>query len=357
MPNGEVRGAVVYRRDEGIDAIDEYSRRFVAAIREQGFRVSYFPDGLTELFGSGARPSWVLLQYNPFRYGRWGFAPKLLLDVRRLRGAGVRVGVMVHEAWLDRLDITDWRTGLMGAWQRLQLRALVREADAVMTSTEAIARMLGRGAVHLPVASNITPADVPVQVARERLGIDHGVVVSLFGRRHPSRALGYAEVAIVALAAAHGPENLTVLNVGADAPAVSVPAGVHVVDCGPQPSAEVSLRLRASDLILLPFTDGLSTRRSTLMAALAHRRPVLGLRGKHTDRMLVDAHGALTLTPVGQVDAFAQAAVRLTRDRELLQSIGEAGARLYEERFDWPVTAQRVGPLLELLEAEGDTPA
>jgi len=348
MMSRATAGAVVYRRDEGIDAIDEYSRQLVRAIRRLGVEVSYFPDGMRELFGSRAQPSWVLLEYNPFRYGRWGFAPRLLLDVWRLRRGRIRVAVMVHEAWLD---ISDWRTGLMGGWQRIQLQALVRQVDAVMTSTEAIARMLGPAAIHLPVASNITPADVAPEVARARLGIERRTVVSLFGRSHPSRALEYAEAAIAAIAEAQGADTLTVLNVGADAPAVRTPDGVEVVDCGPQPSVEVSLRLRASDLVLLPFSDGVSTRRSTLMAALAHRRPVLGLRGKNTDRILIDAPDALALTPVGDVDAFARAAARLTQAPQLMQSIGEEGARLYERRFDWPVTAARLASVLERLDS------
>jgi glycosyltransferase involved in cell wall biosynthesis len=336
--------AVVYRREDGIDAIDEYSRRLVAAIRDLQPEVDYFPDGLPELLDRRPTPSWVLLQYNPFRYGRWGFAPKLLSDVRRLRRADVQVALMVHEAWLD---MTDWRTSVMGSWQRLQLRALVRQADAVMTSTQAIAKMLGHGAIHLPVATNITPVDVPSQIARERIGVDRALVVSLFGRDHPSRALEYAEAAIIALAQAHGAHSLTVLNLGADAPEVSVPAGVEVRDSGQQPPFELSLGLGASDLMLLPFTDGVSTRRSTLMAAFAHRRPVLGLCGKNTDQVLLDATDALTLTPVGDLDAFARTAVELTREPQLLRAKGEAGRRLYEERFDWPVAAARVTELLE----------
>jgi glycosyltransferase involved in cell wall biosynthesis len=345
MSGGEVKGAVVYRRDEGIDAIDEYSRRFVAAIRDQGFSVSYFPEGLGELFRSGAQPSWVVLQYNPFRYGRWGFAPKLLFDVLRLRRARVPVALMVHEAWLD---ITDWRTAVMSAWQRIQLRALARHADAVLTSTEAIARMLGGGAVHMPVGSNIAPIDVTRQAARERLGIDRAVVVSLFGRSNPSRALEYAESAIRALAQAHGAQNLTVINIGADAPQVrGAPSAVEVLKCGPLTAAEVSLRLRASDLVLLPFTDGLSTRRSTMMAALAHDRPVLGLRGRNTDRVLMKTSDAVVMTPMGDVRAYALAAVELTQEPERMESIGQAGSRLYQERFDWAVAAAQVKPVLD----------
>ena len=102
----------------------------------------------------------------------------------------------------------------------------------------------------------------------------------------------------------------------------------------------------ASDLVLLPFVDGLSTRRSTLMAALAHGRPVLALVGKNTDRVLLDAPGAVALTPVGDRAAFALVAVELLRKPGLRAELGDRGRRLYEERFAWPVTGRRMVQIL-----------
>jgi glycosyltransferase involved in cell wall biosynthesis len=107
------------------------------------------------------------------------------------------------------------------------------------------------------------------------------------------------------------------------------------------------VHLWASDLVLLPFTDGVSTRRTTLMAALAHGRPVLGLRGDNTDSVLAAAPDALALTPVGDTVAFSRAAVELTRDPHRLRALGDAGRHLYETRFDWPVMAERVTTVLE----------
>jgi glycosyltransferase involved in cell wall biosynthesis len=83
------------------------------------------------------------------------------------------------------------------------------------------------------------------------------------------------------------------------------------------------------------------------MAALAHGRPVLGLHGHSTDRVLADAPDALVLTPVGEPRAFARTAVELTGDPARLRHIGEAGRRLYEAEFDWPVLARNLGAVLE----------
>jgi glycosyltransferase involved in cell wall biosynthesis len=211
-----------------------------------------------------------------------------------------------------------------------------------MVSTEALADEIGGGAIHTPVASNITPIATTSSAARRQLGLGDRLVVALFGRDHPGRALEYADAAIRALADARGADGFVVLNLGADAPPVGDGSGVEVRTPGRLDADELSLRLWASDLVLLPFVDGVSTRRSTLMAPLAHARPVLALRGYNTDRVLLERPDALMLTPAGDPDAFARAAVALTDDSEQLRALGAAGHRLYTEAFDWPALARRV---------------
>jgi len=342
-------GLVVYRAAPGVDAIDEYCRRLVAAICAEGSQAYYVAGGLTAARRTAGAPPWILLQYNPFAYGRAGFAPGVVPDALALRRhTGAPLAVMVHEAWVDMDDV---RSTLIGTWQRLQLRSLLRFADIVMTSSEALAAELGRGAVHVPVASTITPTAVAQADARRRLGLDEGLHVALFGRANASRALDYAEGSIAAIAASRRAPALTVLNLGADAPAVHAPDGITVITPGRRSPDELSLWLSAGDMLLLPFTDGVTTRRTTVMAALAHGRAVVGLHGPRTDRVLIEHPQALTLTPVGDRAALADAAVRIARDPDRLRRSGEAARRLYAERFDWPVIARHVLSALEPLTA------
>jgi UDP-glucose:(heptosyl)LPS alpha-1,3-glucosyltransferase len=337
-------GVVVHQSRVQIDAIDAYSRHLVETMSASGIETRYLPNGLAPLLKDPAEPSWILLQYNPYSYGRSGFAPGLVRDLRRVRSRSqAPLLLMVHEAWLD---MTDAKSSLVGSWQRSQLWALLRLADGVMTSTEALARRIGGGTVHVPVAANITPISTSPRAARERLGLNGKLAVALFGRGHPSRALDHAEAAIAAIADAHGGDQLIVLNLGAGAPPLRLPHGVAVRHPGRLRADELSFHLWASDLVLLPFSDGVSTRRGTLMAALAHGRPVLGLRGCNTDAVLADAADALALTPAGDPHAFSSAAVELTRDPERLRTIGDAGRRLYESRFDWPILAQSIASVL-----------
>jgi hypothetical protein len=339
-------GVVVYRMTGGVNAIDEYSRNLVDALGAIGVDARYVCDGLSSLHATQPRPVWVLLQYSPFGYGRWGFAPYLVRDAVRLRRRGVSLALMVHEAWMT---MTDWRTVAMGLWQRAQLRALLRTVDRVVTSTEALAVELDHGATHLPIASNIRPVDASRAVARGHLGLNGKLAVALFGRGHPTRAIDHAEAAIAALSRALGADEIAILNLGAGAPQLTVPSGVEVLNTGWLAPDELSLRLLASDLALLPFTDGVSTRRTTLMAALAHGLAVVGSRGDSTDAVLAGARDALTLTPAGDTAAFARAAVELAADRARRRAAAEAGRRLYESVFDWPHLAERVAALVRTL--------
>ena len=346
-------GVIAFRARRGIDSIDQYSQRLAGAFAAAGIDARYARSGLTALtIDTGTR--WVLLEYNPFSYGRAGIAPALVRDAIRLRQrTRVPLAVMVHEAWID---IHDPKSAAVGLWQRAQLRALLRLADAVMTSTEALAREIGNGAVHIPVPANITAIAATPAHARERLDLHGKLAVALFGRGHPSRALSYAEAAIAALARERGTDRVAVLNLGAGAPQLALPRGVRVSSPGPLPADELSLRLTASDIVLLPFVDGVSTRRSTLMAALAHGLPVVGLRGRNTDSILAQARGCLALTPIGDVEAFSRAAVALSRDPDRMRAMGDQARSLYQSEFDWPVTAQRVAAVLQSLARDRPRP-
>ncbi len=339
-------GVVVYQAGAGLDAIDVCSHRLVAALRAAGSPVRYEPGGLRRVRETASVPAWLVLQYMPFSFGRWGFAPGVLRHVIALRRARrTRVTVLVHEAWCP---IADWRSALMGGWQRAQLRALAALADVVMVANQAHGAALRRPTVHVPLGSNIAMAESTWAAERDRRGVARETfVVALLGGGHPSRALDHAEAAIAALARERGAGTLRILNLGLGAPALRLPAGVASERPGYLEDDELSRLIRMSDLMLLPFRDGLSTRRSTLMAALEHGVPVAGLRGTHTDAVLADAAGALVLTASGDAPAYVRAVVALARDPARLRAVGEHGRDLYRREFDWPVVARRVAGALD----------
>ncbi|HSX23155.1 MAG TPA: glycosyltransferase, partial [Gaiellaceae bacterium] len=106
--------------------------------------------------------------------------------------------------------------------------------------------------------------------------------------------------------------------------------------------AELVRWLSATDVFLAPFTDGVSTRRTTVMAALQQSLAVVGTDGFLTDDILRNATNAMRLVPAGDSDSFVNAVVELSKRPESRVALGGAGSALYRAEFDWPVAARRV---------------
>jgi glycosyltransferase involved in cell wall biosynthesis len=292
-----------------------------------------------------ARPAdVVLVNYNPFSWSRWGFAPRLASSLGRARRRGSRIYLVVHESYVPPLN---WRWTVMGAWQRRQLRMLHRAAHVVFTPVEPLAEELRRfdpprPVVHLPVGSNLPDMRDSRASERARLGIaEDELVIAAFGTGHPSRRTG--DVAVAANVAADLDGNVVVMNLGAGSPPLHVVRkSVRVIEPGFLDAPSVARHLAAADLFVAPFVDGVSTRRTTLMAALQHGLPVIGTDGRLTDDVLHDARHALTLVPVGDRRRMAEAVRWLVRDPEERRARGAAGRDLYERLFDWPVIAATI---------------
>ena len=104
------------------------------------------------------------------------------------------------------------------------------------------------------------------------------------------------------------------------------------------PDAEVAAWLNAVDLITLPFNDGASFRRGSLIAAIHNGCAILSTEpAVAIDRF---KHGCnLWLVPRGSAGAIEDAVLHLIRDREQLASLRE-GARRLSKHFDWDFIAR-----------------
>src|SRR3954469_6769482 len=203
-------------RRQKVDGIRDYADRLANALTERGLAAE------VDDAKDDARPAdVVLVNYNPFSWSRWGFAPRLASSLGRARRRGSRIYLVVHESYVPPLN---WRWTVMGAWQRRQLRMVHRAADLVFTPVEPLAEELRhldppRPAVHLPVGPN--PPDTRPPRASERARLEIGedeLVIAAFGTGHPSRRTGDVALAANVAADLHG--KVVVLNLGAGAPPV-----------------------------------------------------------------------------------------------------------------------------------------
>jgi len=363
-----IRTVAIAYSDRGapVDGIRDHSERIIEQLRRDfpELRVKYFDlrgegSGLSARVVAAVRmlrgldnACALILQYNPFSFGRWGFAPWLpgTLAAARLRRGHPFIAVMVHEPFVP---MTSIRWTLLGSWQRLQLAALRSCADVTFVSIGAwqdvLRRSPARGPVyHLPVGSNFPDRRASREAFRSALGVrEEELVVSTLGRDHPSWMGDYVVAAANAMAAAG--TRVRLLGIGATTPPLT---GLDPAICFERPGllepGEVAGRLAASDLFLAPLIDGVSTRRGSVMAGLQHGLPMIGTEGPLTDQVLADAKDALVLTPVGRPEEFAATAARLAEEPEARERMGAAARRLYECQFDWSVVASRLHAALPI---------
>ncbi|MFL6255100.1 MAG: glycosyltransferase, partial [Pyrinomonadaceae bacterium] len=104
---------------------------------------------------------------------------------------------------------------------------------------------------------------------------------------------------------------------------------------GTLPPAALSRHLAACDLLLQPYPDGVSTRRTSVMAGLAHGLAVVTTKGRLTESLWQES-GAVLLTDPGDVAGMARAVCELLGDAAKREGLGELARATYRLHFDLP---------------------
>ena len=292
-------------------------------------------------------PDWLLVQYNPFSYGRWGFNPFLpyLLWTIRQQPNAPRIALIVHEPFVPG---SRWQEYPMAIWQRSQLWTLGRLSDAIFFSIAPWATTFqswfpDTPVNHLPVSSNIPRKPVTSKRARAKRAIAESTfVLGLFGNAHPSRLLYFVRAAAEKIQ--EQMPSMCVLYVGAAGEAVrSALPTVPVIDAGPLPAEGVSTCFACMNLYLAPFRKGVSSRRGSFMTGIQHGIPTLSTVGIHTDAFLLDENGrSFRLTSDADPAEFARAALELTTNPAQRTRMSHSAEHFFQSHFAWDRLARRL---------------
>lgn len=288
------------------------------------------------------KPDWLILQYNPFSYGKWGlnpYVPKLVSRVKR-QSPTTRVAVMVHEMFLV-FAFERWQTTIMTTWQRLQFWQLGRQADIMFFSSMSYIDLVSSWFPstplrHLPVGCNIDAVDLTAAEARRQLGIaDDEFVLGFFGGTRIFRNVEQVIAAATALAATGVKTVLLMIGDGSAEPVKPVP-GLRVVAAAKLPASEVSLRFRAMHVYLAPYADGASTRRGTFVAGLAHGLPIVSTIGTNSDKLISDQNGrSCLLVDATDAVAFTNAVLRLAAQPDQRAQLAKSCESFFSNQFTW----------------------
>ena len=294
-----------------------------------------------------------------YQSAAFGLHPAINLLPRALRKARwpQRVAVTFHDL---RVPYVFPKAGALRWHANLEL---ARHSDlVVVTNAEDHETLrsypeLAQKTIEVPIGSNIQPepqADFDRSEHRAQYGVGpDDLLLCYFGFLNASKGGEELVLATARLARAGVPVYLLMIGgqVGASDPtnyaylqrvqALIVEQGIEnrVRWTGFTASRQVSANFLASDIAVLPYRDGASFRRGSLMAAIAHGLPIVSTQPAVPIPQI--HHGDnLWLVPAQAPEALADAIKTLWSDPAMCQRLSE-GARHLAENFTWDNVARR----------------
>jgi len=321
-------------KGEGVTVHRELGRFAPADLSRTGRRLDQFP-----------APRRLLVQWVPQGYGyRSMNLPFCLWLWRRAKLKHDRIELMVHEPFLA-FGEGSGKQDMAAAAHRLMVVILLKAASHVWVSipdweTHLRPFLLGRQKSFscLPVPSNIPVVDDPDGVARVRAQYAsvNAPIVGHFGAYDQYMT----ELMLELLPSlVNGRDKLSVMLIGngsrelRDSLIELRPELSEAVRAtGTLSADDISRHISACDVMLQPYQDGVSGRRTSVMTALSHGVPVVTNAGKATESCWAESQ-AMKLTRVGDVSSMVEAARCLLADEAMRNSMIDLGRKLYRERF------------------------
>jgi glycosyltransferase involved in cell wall biosynthesis len=298
---------------------------------------------------SGSGP--VLWQYVPHMYGRGGVNFAVPGAMAQLAREGRRQVVLAHEI---RAPFSLWpHRSFYALAHRLMWRRVRAAAQAVGISTSAwLERERGRQSDWVNGARvgrsptwflAPSPSNIPVvrvqsghrQAWREEQGLGaESRCVGFFGSVGSGKQFEWV-LAGWREARRRVPSTGLVVLGGRPEPRLTEEERGWFRALGFLPGEDVSRALQALDLLVLPFEDGVSERRSSFMVGLAHGLTVVTTLGEGTGKDLAgeDFYWGVPLN--GGATAYATAVREAVTEDGRRRAMGERAARRYAERYDW----------------------
>lgn len=289
-------------------------------------------------------PRRLVLQWVPHGYGHRGLNVRFSRWISSLAGDGCELDVIVHEPFVDFTggSLAQPARALI---QRYMARRVLRPARRVWLAIPGWESRVRSWWIGGPAAPRVlpVPGTIPVVAAaggveslrRELLGGTGRRVIGYFGSGGP-----YVDSALTVALRALAPEpdglRFVALGRGSGELAARIAAAAPdlaptVRGTGPLDIGSLSHHLQACDVMLQPYADGVSGRRTTTISALEHGVPVATTVGVLSEPYW-QGHPAVEVAPA-QAPGSLAAAVRALLDPDRNQRARREACRLYAERF------------------------
>lgn len=349
--------ALLGRRDQPTDAVEEYCRYLGGALHAHGIELELlrvpwaergWPAALRELrqkadSWSGQR---VLLQYTALMWSARGLPLQFSGMIRILREARVRLGIVFHDAepYAGKrvIDKVRRRAQLHSIRQALHASDLAIFTVPPETLSWKIPKH--NNVVSIPVGANLPAVVRSVHKTGDSIG--GAPTVAIFGVTGGDAGLLEISriVAAIRFAAKQIPQlRLVVLGRNSESAEATlrqalrdVPVDIQVL--GVLPAEEATRVLAAADVLF--FVRGpISSRRGSAIAGIACGLPVIAYAGAETAPPITEA-GVVLVSPDSKT-GFAEALVRVLTDRKYHASLAERSRLAHQRHFAWEAIAAR----------------
>lgn len=304
----------------------------------------YYPSHLWRLgrrLDSMPRPRRLLVEWVPQAFGMKAVnLPFCLWLLGRRVASGDVIDLMIHEAFLDIRG--SLRQRLAGIVQRLMVSVLLLASTRVWVSVPRWGQLVRpftldrrARARWLPVPSNIPLVPHSERVHSLRDETNGTPTVGHFGSFNPAtnaRLIPILEAVLevcpeVALrligrGATTAKDELIVRRPGISE-RILVSDGVQ--------RDEAANQIAACDVMIQPYPDGISSRRTSFMAGFALGVATVTHAAECTEPIWSELEACILVDPAP--DAYAMATAALLADREARIRIGERARQVYDEKF------------------------
>ena len=326
-------------------ACDPPSAPGVVVHRELG---RFAPGGLRcvgKKLNEFSAPRRLLVQWVPHGYGYRSMNGYICAWLWK-RAAFHRdlVEVMVHEPFLS-FARGSFKQNAAAAFHRVMTPILMRAASRVWVSIPAWEKLLwpyapaGARFSWLPIPSTVTPLDDcgTNSTIRERYAPHGALLLGHLGTYGAGVKRLLAPFVIECLRSlpattvlfmGHGSDEFAG-ELASQAPELAN----RIHGTGYLTNSNLSRHVASCDLMVQPYPDGVSSRRTSLMVALSHGIPAVGTTGHLTESFWSESN-AVALAPVGDTRRMLQLVTWLLSDAAERARMGTAARRLYDSRFD-----------------------
>jgi hypothetical protein len=279
----------------------------------------------------------LVVHYVPHAFGWKGMNVPFCLWLAR---QPYPLWVIFHEVRFAFRWTQPLRHNLLAVVTGAMASIVARSAERIYITVPAWETSLpgGRQYRTLPVPANsateVAPADV--MAARHKFVAGEDVLIGHFGS-YGSLITPYLLHAIPALLASDPQRFVLLLGINGERFAEQI-VRAHpmyrdrLFATGRLPSYELACHLAACDIVLQPYPDGVTGRRTSLMSALALGLPIVTTTGHLTEAFWKDSN-AVALVPADRKEGLADEVEALLRSRSRKDELAKNARELYRAKF------------------------